>query len=101
MDLSQITQSAGTGRGVEGFVGLGGERGVVQASVMSSHGGGFAVRKALRAWAPKLQRRMGARSAIEEFTRWRIGEAEGDETQIDCALAARAAFKLARSAATS
>lgn len=46
---------------------------------MSSQGGRFAARKASRAWSPKLQRRTSAKPVVEEFTRQRIGEAEGDE----------------------
>ena len=46
---------------------------------MSSHGGGFAAKKDSRAWSPKLQRRMIAKPVVEEFTRQRIGAAEGEE----------------------
>lgn len=45
----------------------------------SSQGGGFAARKASRAWSPKLQRRMSEKPVVEEFKRQRIGEAKGDE----------------------
>lgn len=76
-----VTQGAGAVRGVEGFVELVGE-----LTVLAGFGDVVPRRRirgeASRAWAPMLQQTMSAKPVVEEFTRQRIGEAEGDEAGV-------------------